>query len=147
MMVNIFLSLVILQSLPRNSFQRDFSDGIVRQATGSTFGAGTIPETDLARPSQKPEGRNGFWDPSPFALLQEGFTRDTADHKPLWPLNWRDILTVFFGAISAFIAASAGLGGGGVLVPLFLLILGEACPPFLCDSTLHLSLMTRGHTP
>eukprot|EP00884_Botryococcus_braunii_P020922 jgi/Botrbrau1/7513/Bobra.0019s0004.1 len=50
--------------------------------------------------------------------------RDAVDHKPLWPLNWRDILNVMFAAISAFIAASAGLGGGGVLVPLFLLILG-----------------------
>lgn len=66
----------------------------------------------------------GFWEPSLSTVLLEGFVRDAVTHKPLWPLNWRDVVTVIFAAISAFVAASAGLGGGGVLVPLFLLILG-----------------------
>lgn len=77
----------------------------------------------------------GFWEPSLSTVLLEGFVRDEVNHKPLWPLNWRDVVTVIFAAISAFVAASAGLGGGGVLVPLFLLILGAIFDMFNGEGT------------
>ncbi|KAK9829540.1 hypothetical protein WJX72_006389 [[Myrmecia] bisecta] len=44
-------------------------------------------------------------------------------HKPLVPLNWRDLVALGFGVASLFIAAGGGIGGGGVLVPIFLLVL------------------------
>eukprot|EP00931_Biecheleriopsis_adriatica_P020952 TRINITY_DN13850_c0_g1_i5.p1 TRINITY_DN13850_c0_g1~~TRINITY_DN13850_c0_g1_i5.p1 ORF type:complete len:562 (-),score=104.99 TRINITY_DN13850_c0_g1_i5:52-1716(-) len=45
-------------------------------------------------------------------------------HKEPFPLDWRhDGLTVLFASIGLIIAASGGIGGGGILVPLFMLAL------------------------
>ena len=54
-------------------------------------------------------------------------------HKTFWPLAWGDIVGFSFAAVSLFIAAGGGIGGGGILVPLFILIMGEA------SSSLHAS--------
>lgn len=45
-------------------------------------------------------------------------------HKPFWPLDWRDLVGYGFAALSLFIAAGGGIGGGGILVPLYILVLG-----------------------
>ena len=45
-------------------------------------------------------------------------------HKPLFPLDWRDGASATFGVIALFVAAGGGIGGGGVLVPIFILVLG-----------------------
>lgn len=52
----------------------------------------------------------------------------TDPHKPFWPLNWEDVAGYTFAAVSLFIAAGGGIGGGGILVPLFILVLGTALP-------------------
>lgn len=46
-------------------------------------------------------------------------------HKPLFPIDWNtDGLTMLLASLGLVIAASGGIGGGGILVPLFLLQLG-----------------------
>lgn len=45
-------------------------------------------------------------------------------HKPLFPLKREDWVGYGFAAISLFIAAGGGIGGGGILVPLYILLLG-----------------------
>lgn len=46
-------------------------------------------------------------------------------HKDLWPLNSRDWWAFGFSAVAIFVAAGGGIGGGGVLVPLFTSVLGQ----------------------
>jgi hypothetical protein len=45
-------------------------------------------------------------------------------HKGLWPPNWRDYTGLFLSTASLFIAAGGGIGGGALLVPLNIVILG-----------------------
>lgn len=76
----------------------------------------------------------------------------TPPHKPLWP-NWSqgDVWLFVLSAITLFIAAGGGIGGGAVFVPLFIIvggftaaqavalsnitILGGAVANFLVNST------------
>jgi uncharacterized membrane protein YfcA len=46
------------------------------------------------------------------------------DHKPLFPLDASDYYGVFFGIIGLMIAAGGGIGGGGILVPIYILVMG-----------------------
>ena len=52
--------------------------------------------------------------------------RDTDDdaHKPLLPLRARDYLGLLASALAILLASGSGIGGGGLLVPIFLLVLG-----------------------
>lgn len=45
-------------------------------------------------------------------------------HKPLHPIGQRDIWGFVFATIGLMIAAGGGIGGGGLLVPIYILILG-----------------------
>lgn len=45
-------------------------------------------------------------------------------HKPLLPLDTWDYVTFLVGAIGLIVAAAGGIGGGGVLVPLYIIIAG-----------------------
>lgn len=45
-------------------------------------------------------------------------------HKPLFPLDATDFWGFFAAAIGLMIAASGGIGGGGVLVPIYILVMG-----------------------
>jgi hypothetical protein len=49
----------------------------------------------------------------------------TPPHKPLWP-NWstRDVWLFVLSAVTLFIAAGGGIGGGAVFVPLFIIVGG-----------------------
>ena len=47
-------------------------------------------------------------------------------HKALWPLNVRDWWAFGIAVVAIFIAAGGGIGGGGVLVPLFASVLGQS---------------------
>eukprot|EP00929_Paragymnodinium_shiwhaense_P025280 TRINITY_DN15335_c0_g3_i1.p1 TRINITY_DN15335_c0_g3~~TRINITY_DN15335_c0_g3_i1.p1 ORF type:complete len:595 (-),score=94.46 TRINITY_DN15335_c0_g3_i1:112-1896(-) len=45
-------------------------------------------------------------------------------HKEVWPLDWnQDGATLIIASIGLIIAASGGIGGGGILVPIFMLVL------------------------
>jgi len=46
------------------------------------------------------------------------------DHKPLFPLDASDQWGVFFAVLGLMIAAGGGVGGGGLLVPIFILVMG-----------------------
>jgi hypothetical protein len=46
-------------------------------------------------------------------------------HKLLWPLNAQDAVVFLGASVIIFLAAGAGIGGGSVLVPLFLLAGGK----------------------
>lgn len=45
-------------------------------------------------------------------------------HKPLWPLDSSDYAGLGFTIIGLMIAAGGGIGGGGILVPIFILVMG-----------------------
>ena len=46
-------------------------------------------------------------------------------HKPVFPMDWKhDGLTVTLAVLGLMIAASGGIGGGGILVPIYMLALG-----------------------
>lgn len=45
-------------------------------------------------------------------------------HKPLHPIDGWDVTGVGLACIGLMIAAAGGIGGGGILVPLFILVLG-----------------------
>jgi len=47
-----------------------------------------------------------------------------AYHKPALPLDRHDGMTFLLASVGLVIAASGGIGGGGILVPLFMLVLG-----------------------
>ena len=44
-------------------------------------------------------------------------------HKPLWPISNRDIASISLAAFIVVLASSSGIGGGALLVPLYLVIL------------------------
>ena len=45
-------------------------------------------------------------------------------HKNLFPLTWRDTLGFAGATIGLVLAAGGGIGGGGILVPIFILVMG-----------------------
>ena len=46
------------------------------------------------------------------------------EHKPLFPLDWTDYLGFFCASLGLMLAAGGGIGGGGMLVPLYILVMG-----------------------
>ena len=51
---------------------------------------------------------------------------DEYDHKSLSPLSPYDYCGFVLVAIASFLAAGAGVGGGGILVPIFVVVMGFA---------------------
>ena len=49
---------------------------------------------------------------------------DDDGHKPLLPLRPRDYFGLLAASIAILLASGSGIGGGGLLVPIFLLVLG-----------------------
>jgi uncharacterized membrane protein YfcA len=45
-------------------------------------------------------------------------------HPPLFPLTTSDYMGLFFSILGLLVAAGGGIGGGGILVPIYTLILG-----------------------
>mmetsp|Transcript_17380 Transcript_17380/g.25968 ORF Transcript_17380/g.25968 Transcript_17380/m.25968 type:complete len:520 (+) Transcript_17380:250-1809(+) len=45
-------------------------------------------------------------------------------HEPLFPLKAKDYRGFFFAIIGLMIAAGGGIGGGGILVPIYILVMG-----------------------
>ncbi len=48
------------------------------------------------------------------------------DHKPLFPLSMKDYHGFFCAALGLMLAAGGGIGGGGMLVPIYILVMGFA---------------------
>jgi uncharacterized membrane protein YfcA len=46
------------------------------------------------------------------------------DHKALFPLDNTDILGMILASVGLMVAAGGGIGGGGILVPLYILVMG-----------------------
>jgi uncharacterized membrane protein YfcA len=46
------------------------------------------------------------------------------EHKPLFPLDYSDYYGVFFTILGLIVAAGGGIGGGGILVPIYILVMG-----------------------
>ncbi len=57
---------------------------------------------------------------SPTGAPQQDLRQE--DHATLLPLCQADVLTLALVAIVSFVAAGAGIGGGGVLLPIFVLL-------------------------
>jgi Sulfite exporter TauE/SafE len=47
-----------------------------------------------------------------------------ADHKTLLPLDSTDYLGLFCAVLGLMVAAGGGIGGGGILVPIYILVMG-----------------------
>lgn len=56
-------------------------------------------------------------------ILHSKFTLEEA-HKPLFPLNQSDYIGCLCAVLGLMVAAGGGIGGGGILVPIYILIMG-----------------------
>lgn len=74
-------------------------------------GSGSRPPSDAIDASDGGDGGKGSDEPLP--------------HKPLLPLAPRDVLAVALASAALLLAASGGIGGGAILVPVNLMLLGE----------------------
>jgi hypothetical protein len=45
-------------------------------------------------------------------------------HDPLFPLTNRDYIGFFLAILGLMVAAGGGIGGGGILVPIYILVMG-----------------------
>jgi hypothetical protein len=45
-------------------------------------------------------------------------------HHPFYPIQSEDFWGLIFTALGLMIAAGGGIGGGGILVPIFILVMG-----------------------
>lgn len=77
--------------------------------------------------------------------LLGGIHFPTSQHKNLFPIDHADVIGSFLVSVSLMIAASGGIGGGGILVPLLIMVFGfhpkYAIP--LCNSTVFGSSITN----
>lgn len=78
-----------------------------------------------------PSGHPYFTDDEEDSIFEEAAAEQEehshgghAWHKPLHPINGWDVATVGLACIGLMIAAAGGIGGGGILVPLYILVLG-----------------------
>ena len=61
---------------------------------------------------------------SSIRMLQKKGEYVFADHKSLFPLDSSDYIGVCCAIVGLMVAAGAGLGGGGILVPIYILVMG-----------------------
>jgi Sulfite exporter TauE/SafE len=89
------------------------------------------------------ENRTSFQ--SNIQRLLGGIHFPASQHKNLFPIDQADVIGSFLVAVSLMIAASGGIGGGGILVPLLIMVFGfhpkYAIP--LCNSTVFGSSITN----
>lgn len=58
--------------------------------------------------------------------LHRMLTAEGERHKDLFPMDSADIWGTIFTVLGLMVAASGGIGGGGILVPIFILVFGFA---------------------
>ena len=58
-------------------------------------------------------------------MLEEMFNATTVAHfhKPFWPPNETDYVGFLFTGIGLMICAGGGIGGGGLLVPIYIFLM------------------------
>ena len=71
----------------------------------------------------------GFFDSSHQNMLEEATAIHhkpiyPEDHTPLFPLTASDYYGIMFSVVGLAIAAGGGIGGGGILVPIYILVVG-----------------------
>ncbi len=120
----------------------------VPNITVSTHGAPCQPHDSLAHafddgsfkaPSNKFSDRNGGDQGDGNIQATTAYAQaEQQQHKRLLPLDAWDFVTFAACAVILFIAAGGGIGGGAVMVPLFILVSGmsinqeAARKPFIC---------------
>lgn len=88
------------------------SDGVVTSASRIFNSFKSSPETQPLLLDQQHANSTGFVNNHP------------SDHAPLFPLKAEDFIGFSLAALGLILAAGGGIGGGGILVPIYILILG-----------------------
>ena len=116
------LSSQISAAFPWNSSMPSaaFSLPAAAQQNGSILTSGHGTAADQASISSKVH----LWSSQLHEALP-GLLVEHKLHKPLWPLGTRDFLGFGIATLGLFIAAGGGIGGGAILVPVYLIVLGE----------------------
>ena len=57
-------------------------------------------------------------------LQKQGHYVFDEEHEPLFPLTTSDYLGFSLATVGLMIAAGGGIGGGGILVPIYILVFG-----------------------
>ncbi|BDA43515.1 probable sulfite exporter TauE/SafE family protein 3 [Coccomyxa sp. Obi] len=91
---------------------------------GTTAGSRKNVSTEYVDIQRVTKGRSTFYSSNLFDCWRRLRNHKDDPPKPFWPLNWGDIVGYTFAAVSLFIAAGGGIGGGGILVPLYILVMG-----------------------
>lgn len=79
-----------------------------------------LPEFNIRRYMAEDE----YYEEDDGAYYQEEEFAYDEYHKPLFPLSARDYRGFFCAIIGLMIAAGGGIGGGGILVPIYILVMG-----------------------
>lgn len=98
--------------------------GLARFESGSESGGDDGMSGVLRRlAAHAPPGEPYFTDDESGELILEEHHHGPG-HKKLHPINGWDLAGVGLACIGLMIAAAGGIGGGGILVPLYILVLG-----------------------
>eukprot|EP00811_Abedinium_folium_P027012 NODE_4042_length_1944_cov_8.919097.p1 GENE.NODE_4042_length_1944_cov_8.919097~~NODE_4042_length_1944_cov_8.919097.p1 ORF type:complete len:547 (+),score=199.20 NODE_4042_length_1944_cov_8.919097:66-1706(+) len=89
--------------------KREHADDVVHQQDEHE------PEEELEH-----EHAQGHTTPHGHSKVHKSYRKE--HHKVLWPLNLTDYLTLGLATLALILAAGSGIGGGGLLVPLYILV-------------------------
>lgn len=87
-------------------------------------GAGTFGGDEQAAQQYLKDEIKRFEAGAKASAAEDEEEHDEHWHKPLFPLDSSDYLGFMLSSLGLMIAAGGGIGGGGILVPLYVLILG-----------------------
>ncbi|CAM9702298.1 unnamed protein product [Ectocarpus sp. 4 AP-2014] len=146
------LSLVVLTRTGDDNVFLSFGvEGAEKESTGATarrwlrgegwgdHSAGRVQGPVLSRASRRlataraPPGHPYFTDDEQAVIFEAAADEEEHSghnhhghyrHKPLHPIDGWDVTGVGLACIGLMIAAAGGIGGGGILVPLYILVLG-----------------------
>lgn len=149
MLAGLLLSVLSLFVLTRRSehvsshgFGAESARRLLRGEGWGELTAGEEARSLLSRPFRRrtstpraPPGRPYFTDDEDVILETAAAEREDEEHggsshhghywhKPLHPIDGWDVTGVGLATIGLMIAAAGGIGGGGILVPLYILVLG-----------------------
>jgi len=68
-------------------------------------------------------GYSGNMDPFRIRTLEDEAYSLESIHKALFPLSWNDRVGFLCATIGLMVAAGGGIGGGGILVPIYILVM------------------------